>query len=86
MKWSSLGKGLVRSLPSILEFVENSQTGNSNKKSALVDLVQKEVKEFSSDVASHPKVLEAVGKAADALVEIHNQVAIAQVELDKGKK
>jgi hypothetical protein len=80
MSWSIFGKVLVRSLPHIIEFVENSQATGS-KKAAAVNLAHQELKDFSPELSKHPKVLEAVAKASDALVELHNQVALAQDEL-----
>lgn len=85
MKWSILGKILVKALPHAIEFAEKLGEPNANKKKVAVEFAHDELHELAPELASHPKVLEAVEKANDALVELHNVVAHVESDLEAAK-
>lgn len=85
MKWSALGKLLVKVLPQAIEFAQKLNRDGADKKSIAIQFAHDELHELAPDLANHPKVLEAVGKANDALVELHNVVAHVQSDLEKVK-
>lgn len=81
-KWVSIGGKIVGYLPTIISSVEALKfafKGPGEKKSAAVEAA-KSFLELTEDVAdkdlaNDPKVLEAIGAAVDALVNVQNVIA-----------
>lgn len=86
MSWSAFGKALVRALPHVIEVVEGMAVPGADKKALAFKVLHDEVHDLEPMLASHPKVLEAVGKANDALVEVQNVVLHVKGELEAQSK
>lgn len=85
MNWSILGKILTQLIPQAIEVAEHSKSEGKNKKQVAIDVIHEEFHQLAPEIASHPKVLEAVSKATDALVTVQNVVAHVEGELEVAK-
>jgi hypothetical protein len=85
MKWSVFGKILAKVLPSAVEFAQDMAEPGAKKRDIAIQFAHDELHELAPDLASHPKVLEAVGKANDAIVNLHNVVAHVEDDLAKAR-
>lgn len=74
MMWGNLGKILLRAVPIALEIAENSSHAGAGKREVFTSAAASAIKEFRPDIASHPKVIEALGKIGDANVDLQNIV------------
>lgn len=72
--WGALGKILLRAVPIALEVAEASSHSGAGKREVFLGAVTHSIQEFRPDIASHPKVIEALGKVADANVEVQNVI------------
>jgi hypothetical protein len=74
MKWSALGGFVVSMLPGILSLVEEQRKPGAMKK----EQYQQAIVNIAGPLAAHPRIQDALSKAADALVDVHNIIAEVQ--------
>lgn len=86
MNWSAIAKLILLKLPVAVSVAEELGKPGADKKKVVLDQLHKELHEAEPALANHPKVLEAISKANDAVVEVANTISHVKGELESQSK
>ncbi len=85
MKWSLIGKAILKLIPTLVETAQRLKKPGADKKQVVMDEIQKELAEYSPQLAQHPRVIEAIGKVNDAVVDAHNVITEVEASINPSK-